>query len=259
MSPPGSIYAVREAGERTCLKLGFTTSNCPEHYIETCYARLMKSYEIIRISPVGDARLGESMSFALLKDHRVHKDHEVFDIPDLMVLHQAFDVVMAFFSTAQKFSPSSYKVPTIVSIEEVRGAQTVHRMVRSIFKNVIKADCERMAIKKAEEKHDELIVHSMVVQIIDNVIKANKTRRTREQNKQQSVRDFFSRVVRSSGGDFVHRAALFESYRQINPGSKDLMRKSEFFEVMRSVMDPKDHKNRHDDYRDAYMGWRLLP
>ena len=263
MPPPGSIYAVREAGEQTCLKLGFTTSECPEQYIETCYARIMKSYEIIRISPVGDGRLGESMSFALLKDYRVHEDHEVFDIPDVSILHQAFDDVMSFFSIVKKTSPKTYREATIVSIQEVKTGQIVHKMVRSIFKNVLRTEAERISIEKAQEKKDESFVHSMVVQIMDNVIKSNKDRvvkkRTREEKKQQSVREFFSRVVRSSKDDFVHRAGLFEKYKQTDPLSTDLMRKSEFFEVMRSVLDPKCQKDRHGGYRDVFMGWRLMP
>lgn len=263
MSPPGSIYAVREADEQTCFKLGFTTSKCPEHYIETCYARIMKSYEIIRINPVGDGRLGENMLFALLKDFRIHPDHEVFDIPDLQILHQAFEVVLSFFSTTRKISPKTSKMPTIISIEEVKAGQIVQKMVRSIFKNVLKTESERIAVEKAQEKQDESVVHSMVVQIMDNVIKSNNDRviqkRTREMKKQQSVQDFFSRVVRSNGDDYVHRAALFESYRQTDPGSHDLMKKGEFFEVMRSVLDPKCRKNKHDGFCDAYLGWRLLP
>ena len=263
MSPPGSIYAVREAGEQTCLKLRSTTSECPEQYIESCYARIMKSYEIIRISPVGDGRLGESMSFALLKDYQVHKDRDVFDILDFSILHEAFDSVVSFFSTVKKTSPKTSREANTVSIQEVKTGQIVHKMVRSIFKNVLRTDAERICIEKAKEKQDKLFVHSMVIQIIDNVINSNKDRvvrkRTRKEKKRQSVREFFLRVVRSTKDDFVHRAGLFEQYRQSDPCSTDLMRKSEFFEVMKSVLDPKCQKDRHEGYRDVFVGWRLMP
>ena len=121
----GSIYAVCSGNDLMHAKLGYTTHECPEQYCIKTYARMLPNLQIIRIEPVENGRLGETMLFELLQKYRVMKRREIFAIRDWDIINNAFDEVLGFFSKVRFANPNVPKA-SCQSLHDWEATHVVH-------------------------------------------------------------------------------------------------------------------------------------
>ena len=173
----GSIYAVCSGNDLIHAKLGYTTHVCPEQYCMKTYGRMLPNLQIIRIEPVENGRLGETMLFELLQRFRVMKRREIFAIRDWDVINNAFDEILDFFSKVRLANPN---VPTAscLSLQEMEATRVVHTLVKEIFSNVVQ-NCreEDRARQEAVEKEqeDREVVRNLVSRVFKRVVKSHKS------------------------------------------------------------------------------------
>lgn len=235
----GSVYAVCSGNDVIHAKLGFTTHPCPEQYCINTYARMLPNLQIIRIEPVENGRLGETMLFELLQKFRVMLRREIFAIRVRSTLHHAFDEVLKFFAKVREMDPDVPKA-SFLSLDEYEATQVVHKFVKKIFSNVVKTYSECEEDKKTQEE-----ATAKTIEEKENDKEKQEEAATRNREEEGSKKARLSEKIRSERRDEeVVRVFVSKIFKRILRSHRTSERKEKFTAEMRA--EKFDRQNRDD-------------
>lgn len=163
----GFIYLCTRDGERHAVKGGFTTSECPEHYMQSNYSRTLHPLEILACQSVANASLAEKNMFHALSQYRIHSRHELFDLstaPEGIV-----DIVMEVIRTLDHLSgmarpmdapPSSaeYLQQLEIRAQSKAAAKQQKRVLQKTIQNTEK---EELQIQRKRQREDRAEQHRL--------------------------------------------------------------------------------------------------
>ena len=127
----GYIYAYTVDDLR--VKCGHTTSPDPLQYIRRVALRLLPQVQIIGICQVPHSKAAESMLFLKLDKFRCHSSHELFEVPDLDVVHQCLQDVCHVMERLHEGPVMMMPVKGLMLSSRVVSEPINHRLLMFVF------------------------------------------------------------------------------------------------------------------------------
>ena len=105
---PGWIYCVHDNGTQSNqVKCGKTTQD-PIKYCNKTYGRCMGETTIIALCRVFDTTFAEGLLFNLLEKYRLYRRREVFELPNLGLIHEVFQALVDATNNLGKVYPERF-------------------------------------------------------------------------------------------------------------------------------------------------------